>query len=355
MAENNDRPASPPPHTLPPPPPGYPPMMFSQPPRRASFWGRIGTGLLTSLFFLSILLNIYLGAYFASSISGPTEKPYLAGDTDHRIVILDVTGLIDESTAAYVRDSLKELRSNKPAAVILRVDSGGGTVAASDIIAHDIEQFRRDTGVPVVASFGGIAASGGYYISAQCDKIVAEPTCITGSIGVIAQIVTVDKLLEKVGVTPEVIVATDSKKKDVANNIMRHWDDQDRDKVRMILDHAHARFVDVVYNGRQKYFSSRDEVKALATGEVFTSDQARQNKLIDQVGYLDDAITEAKTLAKLDVTKTYAVTRMSTRQGLSISFSSARQMTLDTGELRRMLGDLASPRIEYRWSYPGGQ
>lgn len=351
MAETNDRPASPPPHTLPPPPPGYPPVMFGPPPRRASFWGRIGTGLLTSLFFLSILLNIYLGAYFASSISGPTEKPYLAGDSGHRIVILDVDGLIDDSTAQYVRESLKELRGNKPAAVILRVDSGGGTVSASDIIAHDIEQFRKDTGVPIVASFGGIAASGGYYISAQCDKIVAEPTCITGSIGVIAEIVTVDKLLEKIGVTPEVIVATNSRKKDVANNIMRPWDEQDRDKVRMVLDHAYARFVDVVYNGRKQHFVSRDEVKALATGDIFTPEQAKANKLIDRVGYLDDAITEAKTLANLDAGKDYAVTRMSHGRGLSISFSSAKQMSFDDGELRRTLGDLSAPRIEYRWSY----
>jgi protease-4 len=317
------------------------------PPRRGAFWVRIGTGVITSLFFLSILLNIYLGAYFISALSGPSEKPYIAGDTQHRIVILDIDGLIDGSTAKYIHDSLKELRDNKPAAIILRVDSGGGTVSSSDLIAHEIEQFRADTKVPVVASFGGIAASGAYYVSAQSDYIVAEPTCITGSIGVIAELATFDRLLDKIGVTPEVIVATGSQKKDIANNLMRPWDERDRDKVRMILDHAYSRFVDVVWNGRKKHFGSRDEVKALATGDIFTPDQAVANKLIDKIGYLDEAITQAKALAQLGPKANPEVTRMRQKQGVSISVSSASQ--LDVAQLRNAMGSLAAPRIEYRW------
>src|SRR5690606_2688533 len=113
------------------------------------------------------------------------------------------------------------LRENKPKALILRIDSGGGTVGASDRIWNELARFRQETEIPIVASFGSIAASGGYYIAAGADHIIAEPTCITGSIGVMANVMTFDRLLDKVGVTPEVLVAQGSPEKDVANNVFR--------------------------------------------------------------------------------------------------------------------------------------
>ena len=335
---------------LPPPGPGwaYPPPPA---PKRFAALGRLVTGLVGSVLLASIILNVYLGIWFSSLMAGPSESTYAMGDKSQRIVILPVNGMIDKSSAGFVHECLAALRKDLPKALVLRIDSGGGGVSASDRMWHEFVQFQKETQIPVVASFGAMAASGGYYIAASADFIMAEPTSITGSIGVIAQAFTVDKLLEKIGVQPELITATEAVKKDMLNP-MRQWTDQDRQALRWILDQAYSRFVEVVAEGRDGL--SLDAVKKLATGEVFTAREAEERLLIDGLGYIDAAIDKAKQLAGIDPKTKPMVTLLSPPRSLgllgALSGSAVpRSETLKVGQVRRWIGELGTPCIEYRW------
>lgn len=341
----------------PPPPPGgpmmYPPLLYPPPQKGGSWITRIITSLIVTLLIGSVFLNLYLGAAVVGLTSGPREAAYINAISTERIVILPIEGLIDDSTARFVHESLQSLRDNRPNALVLRVDSGGGYVGPSDQIWDMLAQFKKETGLPIIASFGSTAASGGYYVAASSDQIFAEPTTLTGSIGVIAQAFTVEQLLQKIGVTPEVIASTDSTKKDMLNP-MRAWTEEDRDKLRSILDSAYNRFVEVVHQGRSKTGVSIDDVRALATGEAYTTEQAIQLKLVDGQGYLRDAIEAAKTAAGLSGQEV-RVTRMGQPRGLGLSLLGAAP---DTGaaslrdvtgrQLRGWVLELTAPQMLYQ-------
>jgi protease-4 len=329
-----------------------------EPPRRrggvAGVVGWVMSSLLVFVLTGSIILNVYLGVIVASLTTGPHERVYIDGDRRHRIVILPIEGLIDDRTAEFVHMSLEALRDRPPRAIVLRVDSGGGFVTPSDQIWKDLQDYRRDRpDVPIIASFGSTAASGGYYVAASADAIVAEPTTITGSIGVIAQAFTFNELLGNVGVTPEVVTSTDSTRKDLLNP-MRPWTDVDRQKLRHVLDTAYERFVEVVHQGRTVTGGlTMDEVRALATGEFFTVDEAINLRLVDQRGYLLDAIELARARAGLPADATPRVVRMTRPRGFGFGgILSAPGVAWPTGEvtaeqLRRWMIELGSPTLLY--------
>ncbi len=316
---------------------------------------RVFTGIASTILIGSLLLNVYFLIVFASMTQGVYETNYEDGDLLERIVILPIIGVIDDDMSSFVGEALRALSKDPPAAVILRVDSPGGGVGASDRIAQRIEDFKRETGVPVVASFGTIAASGGYYISAGADEIVAEPMTITGSIGVIAQAFTVGELLTKLGIEPETIVATGATKKDTLD-WTRSWTEADRDMLRKFLDHSHERFIQVVYQGRQDHLTP-ELVREAATGEPLTARQALDVKLIDQEGYLEDAIDAAKTRAGMALTARPRVTIITRPQGLfaslmEVSARPSRAANLsDSQWVRRVIADLSQPQLEYRFRW----
>ncbi len=339
--------------TPPPPPPNYVPMPYPAAPRGGGALTRIATSLIVTLLIGSVVLNVYLGVIVASMYGGVNEKSYLPGDSDGRIVILPIEGLIDSSTADFVHDALRHLREKKPAAIVLRVDSGGGYVAPSDQIWQELSTYKSETGVPIIASFGSTAASGGYYVAALADQIIAEPTTITGSIGVIAQGFTVHELLDKIGVTPEVIASTESTEKDLLNP-MRAWDERDRAKIRVILDSAYERFVDVVHQGRGATVSmTEEEARAVATGEVFTLREAMDRKLVDQEGYLADAITAAQKAGGIPASVKPNVTRIGPPRSFSVlnlmGAADVPDLTaLDPNRVRGWAHELSAPRLMYR-------
>lgn len=311
-------------------------------------------GLLLSLFVLSVLANVYLAGIVALLTAGPHEKVYQAGDPKQRIVILPIEGMITGATQEFVENSLKSIsldKENLPRAIILRVDSPGGYVGPSDRILNHIERFQKQhPSIPIVASFGSVAASGGYYVSVSCNHIMAEPTCTTGSIGVIIAAFTYGKLMENIGVQPRVFVADGSPNKDVANNPFRPLDEKDETKIKSMLNTAHAQFVSVVSRGRAKVLSA-DEVKTLANGDTYTTAQAISNKLIDGEGYLEDVIEETKKLAKISGNP--HVTWMNSPRGFSLlgSLSTQTQNPLPSSgeEVRTWLRDASHPRMEYLW------
>lgn len=173
-------------------------------------------------------------------------------------------------------------------AVVLRVDSPGGGVTASDEIRNQVLKVQQKK--PVVASFGSLAASGGYYISAPATKIVANETTITGSIGVITIVPNVQGLLEKLGV--ETYVFTSGPHKDETAGL-RPLTEADRKVLQGTIDEAYGRFVSVVSQGRKM---SQEAVKGLADGRIYTGKQAKELGLVDEIGDLAEATRLAAEL-----------------------------------------------------------
>ncbi len=342
----------------PPPPPGYYQQQYAPPPppaERKSILGWAGRalgGLLVSVLMFSVVLNVYFFLLFASQLQGSTiESTYQSGDRANKIVILPVKGAIDDDTALFMIAAIRDLKEAPPKAIVLRIDSPGGGVAPSDRIYHELKKFKaQNPTVPIIASYGSLAASGGYYVSAQADEIFAEPTTITGSIGVIAQAFTVQDLMQKIGVTPEIVVATKSDKKDTLSPF-RAWTESDRSILRGILDNTHTRFIDIVFDGRKAHLT-RDQVERLATGAVFTTSQAISNKLVDTEGYLEDAIEAAKKKANIGANiKPMIVSIHPARHGGLlglISGSAADAPQKITGEqIRKVMGELSVPQLQF--------
>lgn len=330
--------------------PMYPPP--PPPPKRGGFLQRLVAGLISSVLLASLALNVYLGMTLFMALEGPTEAVLHDGDAANRVSVLKVTGTIDDTSAKWVASALRMLKDNPPKALVLRVESPGGGIGASERIAHELQVFRENTKIPVVASFGDLAASGGYYISAAADHIIAEPTTITGSIGVIAHGFTFKGLIEKVGVKSETTIADGSKSKDVLDPF-RDWTDNDRAVLRKFLNDGYTRFVDTVYTGRKAHLS-RDKVEALATGEPYTANEALSLKLVDSIGFLDDAVSEASKLAKLPASVKPKVTVVVAPRSIAevIGLSShvpAVQQPINGETIRTWLEEASSTRLEYRW------
>ncbi|MEM7627766.1 MAG: S49 family peptidase, partial [Planctomycetota bacterium] len=291
----------------PPPPPGYLPPMYPAPPKQRGVAGKVATSVVATIFILSIVANIYAFIIF-TSLAAKSETVYRDGSGPDRVVIVPVNGGIDDEMARYVRKSFKSLEDDVPAAVVLRVNSGGGGVTPSDQIWHTVDQFKKNhPEVKIVASFGGVAASGGYYIATPTDYIVCEQTGITGSIGVMASIPSVEAMIQKLGVEMNVVVADGSERKAVANNLFENWTTEDgelteagqenEEVLKNLLNSAWDRFVQVVDDGRPTL--STEQVKALATGDIYTAEEALENELVNQIGYLDDAVDKAIEMAGL--------------------------------------------------------
>ena len=208
------------------------------------------------------------------------------------VAVVAVEGIIADSR--QVVEQIERYRLQRSVkALVLRIDSPGGSVAPSQEIYGAIVKFRRASGKPVVASMGRVAASGGYYIAAAADRIVANPGSITGSIGVIMQLPNVSGLLQKVGVRTTIMKSGEFKD---LGGAVRDLTDAERKILQDLLDDVHAQFIDAVAAGRKM---DRALVVPLADGRVFTGRHALAVGLVDELGDLRDAITRAATLAGL--------------------------------------------------------
>jgi protease-4 len=191
------------------------------------------------------------------------------------------------SPVVQIKEAVQKAQEDKDVAgVIVKVNSPGGTVTAADIMYHELISFKQKRGIPVYACIMGIGTSGGYYVAAAADKIYAHPTSVTGSIGIIALKFNVEGLLGKIGVEEYTYKSAD--KKDIMS-IFRNDTPEEREIIKKVIDSMHQRFIDSVY-AQRKSVLSREEIEKLADGRIYTADQARSAKLIDQIGYLEDAI-----------------------------------------------------------------
>jgi protease IV len=201
---------------------------------------------------------------------------------------------------------------------------------------NELVAFKQRKKVPVVAAFMGIAASGGYYLASGCDAIVAHPTTITGSIGVISMHVSLVGLLDKIGVKVEALKS--GANKDMGSPF-RAMNDDDKKLLQALIDQFYARFVAVVSEGRKGRLTE-PQVRALADGRVYTAQQALEAKLVDRVGYLIDAFGEAKSRANLAKAKLVMYSRRPSRLDNEYS-ASVQSQGFPGGDLeaaRKLLG-----------------
>ncbi len=290
----------------------------------------------------------------------PLEEETVEGRGDAKIVLMDVSGLLSEEGSGQlitigtpparvpllvrVREELKKAsRDDKVRALVLRVNSPGGTVTASDIIYRELMEFRDRTNVPIVVVMMDLAASGGYYIALAADTIVAHPTTVTGSIGTIMVSLDVEGLMQKIGVAPRTIKSGEYKD---MGSPFRPVTDAERAIFQSVIDDLYRQFVAKVVE-RRKLPQAR--AQALADGRIYTAEQALADGLIDQIGYMSDAMAVARKVA--GVTEARVVVYKRPREYRATYYARAET---SAGGLEVSLSNLAAlgtggPRFLYLW------
>jgi protease IV len=218
--------------------------------------------------------------------------------TKKQIARIEITGAIASETRKQVLKAFKTIEEKKFPALLLRIDSPGGTVADSHEIFTALQRLQSDKDVKVVASFGNISASGGVYIGVGAKHIVSNPGTITGSIGVILRGNNLERLLDKVGVSFKVIKS--GPYKDILA-FDRQTTEAEEQILQQLIDVSYSQFVATVAKGRGL---AEETVRSFADGRVFTGEQALELGLVDRLGTEEDARRWAAELVGLDPDKT---------------------------------------------------
>jgi protease-4 len=233
----------------------------------------------------------------------------------NKVAIIDVDGMImnarssgllsdGDNPVSLFREKLDAAANDKHVkAVVLRINSPGGAVTASDVMYQDLLNFKKDTGKPVVACMMDVAASGAYYLAMASDRVYAHPTTITGSIGVIMSLYNANGLLTKIGVSSDPIKSGPNKD---LGNPARPMTAEERAILQGMVDSFYGQFVKIVAKGRNL---PEDQVRKLADGRVYTGTDAKKLSLVDEVGYLEDAIQAAVDLAGIHDARVVAFDR----------------------------------------------
>ena len=275
--------------------------------------------VLGSLFIVFCLLFTYEVIHIFNSavadINSQTASDSVVSgspDASDTIALINIDGEIVESdqsqgftslsdttvSARHIKKVLKEVADDDSVkGIILRINSPGGSAAASDEILTDIKKFKEDHKIPVVTYMTDLAASGGYYVSLGSDKIVANPSAITGSIGVILEYVNYGDLASKYGVKSVVIKS--GAHKDIVSPF-RDPTKEETDILQSVVDDAYDVFLTNVSTNRKM---DKEKAKELADGRIYSAKQAKENGLIDETGGFEDAINVTKKLAKIDDAK----------------------------------------------------
>jgi protease IV len=240
----------------------------------------------------------------------PLEEETVEGKGDAKILLMDISGFIsDETTGSAltigsppprvpmlvrVREELeKAAGDDKVKAIVVRINSPGGTVTASDIIFRELQTYKRTRGVPIIASMMDVAASGGYYIALAADTIVAHPTTVTGSIGVIMITLNAEGFMQKIGLSANAIKS--GERKDMGSPF-RPLTPEERAIFQSVIDDLQRQFVAHLIDRRKLTPAA---AATLADGRIYTADQALGHRLIDSIGYVPDALEAARRAAGL--------------------------------------------------------
>ncbi len=247
---------------------------------------------------------------------GPLQETQVEGTGKSKVLLVEISGVISSqekeglfrqtpSMIASVKEQLtKAAKDENVKAIVLRINTPGGTVTASDIIYHELKAFKASRKIPIIASIMDLGTSGGYYIAAAADSVMAHPSSVTGSIGVIMLTINARGLLEKIGV--EATAVTSGPRKDMGSPF-RTMTMEERAIFQGLIDSFYHRFLTIVQEGRSNL--QMDQIKKLADGRIYTGEQAKTEGLVDEIGYLEDAVDLAKKKAGLTEAKVVTYTR----------------------------------------------
>jgi protease-4 len=279
----------------------------------------------------------------------PLREKTIDGHGRDKILVLDLTGIImggetgslltdrkKPGLLPRVREALDRARRDKNLrAVVLRISSPGGGVTASDTLYHELKRFKQETGLIMVAHIMDVGASGAYYAALAADAITAQPTSVTGSIGVIMYRVDATALLQKIGIQTTEITAGERKG---LGSPFRPLSEDERRLYQGFIDNLYERFTGLVVQERKL---TPERVRNVADGRIFTSREAQEAGLLDGIGYLDDAVELAKKKAHIE----QATVVMYHRPG------EYRANLYSLGMINLDLGDLAEPggNFFYLW------
>jgi protease-4 len=298
------------------------------------------------------------------SQADPLQEFTLEGKGPEKVLLLPIRGVISDNPRqellrtqpSTVQEAVSHLRKAEQdpliKVVVLQLDSPGGSVTASDVLYNEIRLFKERTGRKVVAVMMDVAASGGYYIALAADLILAHPTTVTGSVGVVFVRPKVAGLMEKIGVSVE--VSKSGKNKDIGSPFRATTPEEER-IFQAMTDQLAKRFLDLVQAHRGL---DPIQLAAVATARVYLAQEAVNLKLVDRIGYMPDALTEAKTLAGVKEDARIMVYRRVEYPDDNIynpvtSYEGGRPAVLfDTG-LSALLPAL-SPGFYYLW-HPGAE
>ncbi|MFT9599895.1 signal peptide peptidase SppA [Mesobacillus sp.] len=326
-------------------------------------------GIAVGLFIASTVINLLSTVAFSDAENAFTdmfavseemfaEEIIEEGDMLSKIAVLSINGVIQDTGdaesffesplynhRAFMEqlDYVKEAKDVK--AIILQVNSPGGGVVESAQIHDKIKEIQKETKKPIYVSMGSMAASGGYYVSAPADKIFASPETLTGSLGVIMQGVNYAGLAEKYGV--EFTTIKSGPYKDIMSP-SRPMTEDEREILQSMIDNSYEGFVKVISEGRDM---SVERVKEIADGRIYDGRQAKQLKLIDGFGYLEDVIENVRKDEKLgDAT----VVKYTESMGFGSFFSMGAQKIMgkdaEMAGLMKILSQPNSPRLMYLYA-----
>ncbi len=278
--------------------------MLHRPERRTARSGRAFNVAATVLLQLALA-----GCYFNLDLplggDDPLVERVVMGEAGPKLAMLEIEGLISEtegrsalglsspSLIARAREALDRAgEDDDVVALIVRVQSPGGTVSASETLHHEISQWKSEHQKPVLAYLQGLATSGGYYVAVSTDRIISHPTTITGSIGVVMTGVNVSGLMEKIGVADQTLKSGEFKD---AGSPLRPMTKEERAQLLGVIDSLNRRFQQVVLAGRPSIDPA--QLTEIADGRVVTAEQALDLGLIDAIGHFEVAVEETEKLA----------------------------------------------------------
>lgn len=282
-----------------------------------------------SVVVLSVLVFLLIVLYTAG-LSNKSGRSVRGGS--NLIAIIELNGMI-LTPEKFIEEFQKFAKRRDIRGIVLRINSPGGDVAASQEIYSAVKRVR-DSGKPVVASIGSAGASGAYLVALGANKIVANPGSITGSIGVIIDFPVVVNLMKKIGV--EMKVVKSGEYKDVGSPF-KQLEESDRAHLKNVVDDLQSQFVDVVVNERHL---PKNNLVEIADGRIFTGSQAVQLGLIDTLGTLEDAITLTGRLAGMTQKPETVISKKKKKSLLDLLFSDVEEVASMTTQ---------TPAIEYLW------
>jgi protease IV len=289
----------------------------------------------------------------------PLKEETVEGKGKAKILLMDVSGVLSDETGglvlgtppprvpivARVREELQKAEEDDAVkALIVRINSPGGTITSSDLIYREIDTFKTRRKIPVVAVMMDVAASGGYYAALAADTIVALPTTVTGSIGVIMLTVNAQGLMEKIGVAPLAIKSGDMKD---AGSPFRPLTAQERAVFQSVIDQMYGRFVTLIARSRK---IPEDRVRTFADGRIYTAEQAKALGLVDEIGYMDDVVAAARKAAGVEEARVVMYQRPKDYRANFYSAAPAPVPGLETSlqQLTALVSG-SGPRFLYLW------